>query len=217
MNWYKKAKTSYPIWLAEEIKRLTNNYQRDLGIYKDRLPAIEKWVSETNPNLDELSLEEASEKVEYYRPVEGDQYSPEQINRNWNKFISTTQNYNPNAPNFAVDLRLKEKAIKPTPKKRINNAIHELGNHHHEIPLQNLFDICEENGVIVLQEDGTKWSGFLVGGAECGSEKAIEHQKANFQLAVKQEDGEYVPAKNGLTLTWCKRTNGDYEVVSYVF
>ena len=227
MNWYKKAQSkTFPVWLAEQISKHTENYTKqlpDISWHKDNkqtLKDIEDWIRETNANLDDLDLFTAAHISDDYKKLKQNQnlneHSPEQINRNWNTYISNTQNINPDANNFAVDLRLKEKAIKPSIKKRINKYIHSLGNYHISIPLQDIFDECKRNGVVALQEDGATWSGLLVGGAECGTDTAKDNQKTYFQLGVQQENGEYVPSKNTLYLTWCKMPSGKYEIVSFI-
>tara|TARA_Y100000310_G_C20506196_1_gene726536 strand:+ start:549 stop:923 length:375 start_codon:yes stop_codon:yes gene_type:complete len=101
-------------------------------------------------------------------------------------------------------------------KSKLNNAISALTQgYHDEIPLGGIFDVLKESGVIPVQEDGTEWSGMLVGGAECGSDET-RNQVANIDLAV-QGDGGLVPIPNAsLYLSWCKMQSGRYEVVSYV-
>ena len=226
MNWYKKAqiKTNYTTWLHEQIMKLTNNYSKPLPLPFDNQMAeenfkiLENWVKETTPDLSTMGLLEAW-NLAYRdsinrRHIKEDPYDPDQIRRNMNRFFADSQNINPKADNFAVDQRKKTKSIPPTIKRRINNAIHDLGNHHNEIPVTEIFEICEQNGVVPLQEDGTYWSGMLLGGAECGSEKA-RNQYANLELAVLIE-GEYVPSNNALSINWCKMGSGRYEVVCYV-
>ena len=144
-----------------------------------------------------------------------DPYDPETINKNMDDFHSQSQNHNPDAPDFAVDSRLPMKAIPASVRKSINGRIHDLGNYHTQIPLQDIFDICKDYDVIAIQEDGAKWSGFLVGGGECGSDKA-QDQHAEFDLAIKLDD-EFVPAKNNIILTWCvMHGSGRYEIVCYI-
>ena len=215
MNWYKKAQSkNYPIWLAQQVAKYTDNYQRSLGDYP--LKIIEEWIRETNPDLTNLELAEAGFQAKNYQRKK--QYektnNAEQINRHWNKFISETQNINPDSERFAVDLRLKSQAVPTSIKKKINKSIHALGNYHNEIPLDTLFDILKEHNIVALQEDGTIWSGILTGGAECGSDKARE-QYASFNLAIKLEN-EYLPSKSYLMLNWCKMPSGKYEIVSYI-
>ena len=134
--------------------------------------------------------------------------------------MSSSQQNDTEADNFAIDLRSKPISIKQNIKKSINKKIHELGNYHMEIPLDRIFDILAEHRIIALQEDGTPWSGLLIGGAECGSEKA-RNQFVNFLLAYNPNediyttnpfDGEkfkipnsgYELTKNGLFLAWCE-------------
>ena len=83
------------------------------------------------------------------------------------------------------------------------------------MPVGQLFNALRDLGLEALQEDGTPWSGFLVGGAECGSEKAA-NQRANFPLAAKQEDGSYRLTKVALILSWCVMPSGKYEIIGYL-
>jgi len=216
MNWYKKASITYPVWLAEEIVKLTNNYSKPLpGHYPYYFPKIEKWVKETNPNLNDFDFDKAAASALAYEHDKEPENSPEAIRRNMNAFYADSQSISPDAPNFAVDIRKKGKSIPANIRRKINNAIHDLGNYHQEIPLQNIFDICKQYDIVPLQEDGTVWSGFLIGGKECGSEEAKD-QIAHFDLAIRGEGGKYIPANNMICLTWCKMTSGKYEIVCYV-
>lgn len=160
------------------------------------------------------------------------EYDPETINKNMDEFMSTQQQNSTDSGNFAIDLRSKPIAIKPAIRKAINSKLHDLGNFHVEIPLQQIFDILAEFNTVALQEDGKPWSGMLLGGAECGTDKARD-QMVNFILAHKPGEDEYIMnpfgggqfklpnggyklAKQGLLLTWCKMSSGKYEIVSYV-
>ena len=214
MNWYKKASSNYATWLTEAIRNNTNNFTTPSCCDDKVLDYIEQWFKETNPDTEDLSLYDAARMAISHVNDKQPQNSPEQIRRNMNKFFAESQSVNPDAPDFAVDPRGKSKSIPSNIRKRINNAIHDLGNYHVQIPLQNIFDICKQNGVVALQEDGTPWQGLLAGGAECGTEKA-RNQNAKFDLAVRVE-GNYVPADNLIVLNWCKMPSGKYEVVCYV-
>ena len=219
MNWYKKAQAkNYPTWLAKEIQRMTDNYQKPLSslIEPKDYQVLEDWVKETNPDLSNLGLGTAIAEANIYQQQKRERAEEltEEIRRNWNRFIAESQNIFPDMHDFAVDLREKYIPISTPARNRINKAIHALGNYHTEIPLQEIFDILKQESVVVLQEDGRKWSGLLVGGAECGSKEA-EDQRANFILAVKTEKG-YMPSKQNLILNWCKMPSGKYEIVSYV-
>jgi len=124
-----------------------------------------------------------------------------------------TQNDNPDAPNFTAVL---EKPINLPQKAKgpINKELTSLGNYHQQIPLDVIFNILKKYGVIALQEDYTKWGGFLVGGAECGSNEA-RSQVALFDLA-SNIDGKYMVVDNNLMLSWCKMPSGKYEIVTYI-
>jgi hypothetical protein len=133
---------------------------------------------------------------------------------NWYKKAQNIQNIDENAQDFMVDIAAKEKSIPSGIKNRINKELNALGNYHVKIPLDKIFDICKRNNVIVVQEDGTPWSGLLSGNAECGSEKAKD-QRANFDLAYKI-DGKYIVANNYIVLSWCTMPSGKYEIVCYI-
>ena len=110
----------------------------------------------------------------------------------------------------------KRRAIPSASKNRITKVLHGLGTTHHDaIPLSTMFEALEVEGVIPVQEDGTRWSGLLVGGAECGSDAARD-QVAHFDLAVRLPDFSYAPATVMMHLSWCKMPSGKYEVVAYL-
>jgi hypothetical protein len=81
--------------------------------------------------------------------------------------------------------------------------------------LQGIFDALKVEGIVPLQEDGTEWSGFLAGGAECGSDET-RHQVANIDLGI-QRDGQLLLVPNtSLYISWCVMQSGKYEVIAYV-
>ncbi len=132
-----------------------------------------------------------------------------------NTWMSTMQNKFPEDPDFAVDLRGKSKSIPNPIRSKINSALHALGNYHKKIPLDEISNILEQNSVIMIQEDGTKWSGFVTSQGECGSEKANNQGPMQFELAIETELG-YIVAKNHLVMTVCTMPSGNLEVVCYV-
>jgi hypothetical protein len=218
MNWYKIAQAqNYPVWLANQIKEVTNNYQKPLGHYENYLPKIEKWIKETNADLTNLTLDEAAKKAIIHEHDKVPEDSMESRKRNMNSFYANSQNLNPNAPNFAVDMRLKPKAIPQSTKNKINKEISKLTSNKWpgEIPITEIMNICENHNVVMLMETGERWSGFLLGGAECGSEEARKQQTI-FELAMKQEDGTYAITKNSVSLSWCTMHSGKYEIVCYL-
>ena len=126
------------------------------------------------------------------------------------------QNRDPEAANFMVPLNGKHKSLSNGIKGRINRALHALGNYHEQIPLDEIFNILKEQKVIVLQEDGTKWSGMVTTQGECGSEKASQGPM-KFELAWLPEGmGEYVIANNYLIMTVCTMSSNRLEVIVYV-
>ena len=100
-------------------------------------------------------------------------------------------------------------------KKRINTDITKLlkPTYFDKIPLQPLFDILEKHGLIVLQQDQTKWDGFLLGGTK-------KTERVQFDLgvkALKDVGGTYPVITNAeLQLSYYKMESGKYEVIAYI-
>jgi hypothetical protein len=226
MNWYKKAQNqlNFSTWLSDELKRLTNNYQSSPSSsiiptpesLQKNIKDVQRWVAETNPDLSNYNLARSIEEARRYLSNKKYMSVSEEMEANRNAFISEHQNLYPQADNFAVDMMAKKQSLPATIKNRINKSIYNilLNKHFESIPLKEIMDACEAQDVIVLQEDGTKWGGFLTGGAECGSKEA-ESQHALFELAYKKDDAYYI-TKNALSMTWCTMHSGKYEIVAYV-
>ena len=115
---------------------------------------------------------------------------------------------------IVVNLKQHPQNIPPKNRQNINRSIHDLGSYHQSIPLQDIFDILKANNTIPISEDGSYWSGFLIGGKECG-EEGTKDQVALIDLAV-DVNGQYFPCKQSLSLSWCKMPSGKYEIVAYV-
>ena len=81
MNWYKKAQSKYPSWIAREMQRTTNNYQKPLEPNIQRmLPKIKEWALETSPDFENLTLEEAVKQTTYYNYAKAvEKPSPESL------------------------------------------------------------------------------------------------------------------------------------------
>lgn len=141
-------------------------------------------------------------------------FAPEDIKKHMDTFFSSQQNQNPNEPNFAVDTRKKRKPI-PSPRRNaIQKILSELGrNSHNEVPIDQVFAALEANNVVALQEDGTKWAGFISTCGECGTENG--GKPVIMELAVKTETG-YEPANVWLTMTLCTLGSGRIEFVGYL-
>lgn len=120
-------------------------------------------------------------------------------------------------PEIMVDLGKKSIPMPNKIRNAINNKIHEIlkPNYFSQVPLDEMFNALETNGVIPLQEDGTRWSGFVMSAGECGSNKAASCPPIKIELGMKVAD-EYFPLKNLLILTICTMENGKYEVVGYI-
>ena len=116
--------------------------------------------------------------------------------------------------NIMVDLTQRKVNIPAKNKQNINRSIHNIGSYHQEIPLQTIFDILKDNNIIPIQEDGTYWSGLLIGGKQCG-EEGTKDQVALIDLAININE-QYIPCKQSLAISWCKMPSGKYEIVAYL-
>jgi len=104
-------------------------------------------------------------------------------------------------------------SIKQGILRRIGEEINAITrDYHKQIPFRQIQEVIDKYGYQLVQEDGTPWSGFLMGGAECGSAEASQ-QQATIDI-VRKEDG--MQMRNSLVLMWCKMPSGSYEVTAYV-
>lgn len=89
---------------------------------------------------------------------------------------------------------MSNKAIKDS----INKELSALQIYHPSIPLQEIFSIVERNSdSMVVQEDGTRWSGFL-----CGDDSHATFEIAGFKFALR--------------VMWHRMNSGNYEITAYV-
>jgi hypothetical protein len=86
-----------------------------------------------------------------------------------------------------------------TRKNRVNKFLNILGKHYFtEIPLDKIFAFVETGFESkIIDEDGTPWSGLLLGD--------------NSRTTFKIENIKYT-----LFLSWYKMPSGNYEIVAYV-
>ena len=99
-------------------------------------------------------------------------------------------------------------------RKKIGNVLHEISTKkHEEIPLTKIFQTLEDWGLVVLQEDNTKWGGFL-----CGDEG-----QCTFEIGWKTSEYElndckfYEPINSTcLCLSWYRFHTGRYEITTYL-
>jgi len=114
---------------------------------------------------------------------------------------------------------ISKKHLKAGERNKVNKDIQKLlkPTYFKQIPLDKLFKIIEKHNMIVLQEDMTEWSGFLMGGVK-------ETEMVNFTLGWKHDESglksfkTYMAVPNAmLVLTYYKMpASGNYEVISYV-
>jgi hypothetical protein len=104
------------------------------------------------------------------------------------------------------------KSIATATRNAISKAIKALGNYHTEVPLTELFAALEAHGIIALDVDNTKWSGFVMG----------ENSSTIFTLADKgtayqHHSGAtmYQPLRTALALQWYKIST-KFEINAYL-
>jgi hypothetical protein len=103
-----------------------------------------------------------------------------------------------------VDMTAKPVTLPPAVKARTNKLISKLVTnvYFNNIPLDDIFKILAQFGIIAIQEDGTTWSGFLTGSSG----------QADFDLGWEGR-----PIRNAvLRLSWYRMPSNRYEIVSYV-
>lgn len=113
-------------------------------------------------------------------------------------------------------LEAKGYKLDSSTRTKINKAFDKLmsNTYFQGIPWDKIEKILEDNGVVALQEDNTKWAGLFSG----------RDGKATIDLAPLESarsEGRpstfYTPYTNTmLVMTWHKMDSGRYEVVVYV-
>ena len=107
-------------------------------------------------------------------------------------------------------------AVKPSVKSRAQKGVYAVTKGlHPSIPLDEIFDALKVQGLIPIQEDGYKWSGWISGGHECGSDEA-RSQNMSLPLVTKNADGQWALTTLYLYMSHCTTSSGKYEVVCYV-
>jgi len=98
-------------------------------------------------------------------------------------------------------------------KQRVNRDLFKLETYHDYIPLTEIFNILKRGGVVVLQEDGTLWSGMLT-----GREGHTQFDVGSDALPVDVDGCDHYDAytNSSLVLSWYKMESGRYEIVSYL-
>ena len=99
-----------------------------------------------------------------------------------------------------------------TQKERhgVNKILYELGKLYHDgIPLGTIAAALRKYGLVIIQEDNTEWSGFLLG----------DSAQTDFTIArlSSEFNKQYEPIKNTrLAMSWYKMQSGRYEIVAYL-
>lgn len=96
-------------------------------------------------------------------------------------------------------------------RSAINDQIYDLVRGiRNDIPLSNISDVLRKSGLVLVDEDSTEWSGFLLG----------REGRVTIPLALAESvtsDGFYPDqVDHVLVLHWYKFPTGRYEVTAYV-
>ncbi len=121
-------------------------------------------------------------------------------------------------------IKIKEgrSTLSSSVKSKLNRAIHDLvtNTYFREIPLDEIIDILEREGILLLQEDFTPWAGFLLGHDEqvyftLGDKNQI---KDNYGKDNQGRDLlAYEPYTNAmLAMSYYKMSSGKFEIVAYI-
>jgi len=96
-------------------------------------------------------------------------------------------------------------------RKRVNSILSQVSKEYRpQIPLDEIFKALEDNGLVAIAEDGTKWEGFLTG----REGRAIMDVAS---LGEVPRDGMRTPIENAkLVVSWFKMPSGKYETNSYL-
>ena len=114
----------------------------------------------------------------------------------------------------------KRLILKAPIKKKINKELINLTTpkgktfYFRQIPLQDIWAILEKYGIVVLQEDGTKWDGFLTGRS---AQVYFDIAPIDSEIEGYSKYRIHVPYTNAnLALSWYKMSSGNYEINTYV-
>lgn len=114
-----------------------------------------------------------------------------------------------------INERKKSGALKQNERSKLNRKISKIlkPTYFDKIPLEDIFDVLEEHGLVPLQEDNTYWSGILAGGV-----KKTEQMTINLGWKDTEQNKQYQPVSNAmLSLSYYKMPkSGKYEVIAYV-
>jgi hypothetical protein len=121
-------------------------------------------------------------------------------------------------PIDGVAIPTRTPAIQGPTRTRVKNELHAISSKKWPyIPLDRILWALRKNDLVPLQEDGTVWSGMLMGEKECGA-PGSEDQYADFPLAKLTSDGELHITNASVHLTWClfNSNTRSFEIVVYM-
>lgn len=109
--------------------------------------------------------------------------------------------------------------LRTSDRKKINKELTNLTSpknktkYFNSIPLTDIFNILKKYGVIVIQEDGSEWSGFLIGRSSTTHFDVASIDTKNNTIGKST----YTPYTNTmLNLQYHKMQSGKYEIVVYM-
>lgn len=108
-----------------------------------------------------------------------------------------------------------EMKIDKRARKRINAKLQEISKKYHPaIPTGEIRDALADELILLLQEDGTVWSGILCGNSSRTTFEISGHgNSTNFGELPRM----YEPFEDCLLdLSWYKMPSGNYEINAYL-
>ncbi len=122
--------------------------------------------------------------------------------------------------NDPVKMNGRGAAVPAPVKTRVKNQLHDICKKTWQsIPLDEILWTLKKNGLMALQEDGTEWSGMLMGTKECGDPEA-NNQRVSWPVAMQSpEDCDiWIMTNTAVQLSWCVRRYDPmtFEIVVYM-
>lgn len=120
-----------------------------------------------------------------------------------------------NLPESAYEDVPEPPKVNAKTRNLLNRAVNAAlpGNYYDGIPIEDMQEALKLEGYVLLQEDGTKWSGMFLGSE---GEAFLEMGKLSEGRMVNGL-ATYKPVSNsGLRMTWYKMGSGKYEIVKYI-
>lgn len=101
--------------------------------------------------------------------------------------------------------------------RRINKTFAGFDTYQPAIPMTTIMQACEDEGLVVLQEDGTRWAGIFCGAeGEATFSLGDLNEVRNATLLSDCDDPSFKETRHTLRMTWYKMTSGRYELILYV-